>query len=204
MTPGTPRSSAAHAAGGAAGSALRPRLKLAATSPAVRGAPSANFTPSRSQNVHVSPSFETAHRVARAGSISVEPSRNATSVSKTWRAMSGTAPSIAPAGSSVVGTPATPTRNSFLACAETGVIHSREKIGHASRSVINKQARSINRNDIALFLYVEPAVDATRFEANRTLPVRYGTCWWDEQRATARERRKRAVAGGERRANPRT
>jgi len=70
--------------------------------------------------------------------------------------------------------------------------------------VINKQARSINRNDIALFLYVEPAVDATRFEANRTLPVRYGTCVWDEQRATARERRKRAVAGGERRANPRT
>src|SRR2546427_13258685 len=153
MTPGTPRSSAAHAAGGAAGSALRPRLKLAATSPAVRGAPSANFTPSRSQHAHVSPSFEPAHRGARAGSISVEPSRNATSVSKTWRAMSGTAPSIAPAGSSVVGTPATPTRNSFLACAETGVIHSREKSEHASRATMKKQARSIFDSAIALFLY---------------------------------------------------
>src|SRR5262245_29498900 len=165
MTPGTPRSSATHPAGGLDGSVLRPRLNVATTSNAVKPAPSANFTPSRSQNVHISPSFETAQRVASAGSISVDPSRYATSVSKTWREMSGTAPSSAVAGSSVEGTPATPTRNSFLDCAETGIIHSREKNGHASRIVMKKQARSSFDNDIALFLYVEPVVDATRFES---------------------------------------
>ena len=154
MTPGAPRRSMAHGVWGAAGSSLRPRLKLAATSPAVRAAPSWNLTPSRSQNVQVSPSFETAQRVASDGSTSVEPSRNVTSVSKTWRVMSGTAPSSAALGSSVAGTPATPTRNSFLACAETGLIHGREKIGQASTSVMKKQARSINCSDIALFLYV--------------------------------------------------
>jgi len=83
--------------------------------------------------------------------------------------MSGTAPSTALDGSSVDGTPATPTRNSFRVCAETGIIHSREKIGHASRIVMKKQARNIFDNDIALFLYVEPLVDANRFEANEML-----------------------------------
>jgi proteasome-associated ATPase len=67
--------------------------------------------------------------------------------------MSGTAPSIAAAGSIVAGTPATPTRNSFLGCAETGIIHSREKIGQASTTLMKKQARSTFDNDIALFLY---------------------------------------------------
>src|SRR5215470_15500792 len=166
MTPGTPRSNAVQPAAGLAGSALKPRPKLATTSAAVSGAPSANLTPSRSQNVHVSPSLETPHRVASDGSTSVEPSRYATSVSKTWREMSGTAPSAAVDGSSAAGTPATPTRNSFRACAETGIIHSREKTGHVSRIVMKKQARSTFDNDIALFLYVEPLVDATRFEAN--------------------------------------
>jgi len=52
---------------------------------------------------------------------------------------------------------------------------------------MNKQARSINCNDIALFLYVEPVIDATRFERNRVLPVRYGTCSWDRQRVAARD-----------------
>src|SRR2546429_1048949 len=204
MTPGAPRRSMAHGVWGAAGSSLRPRLKLAATSPAVRAAPSWNLTPSRSQNVHVSPSFEMAQRVARAGSTSVEPSRNVTSVSKTWRVMSGTAPSSAALGSSVAGTPATPTRNSFLACAETGVIHGREKIGQASTSVMKKQARSINCNDIALFLYVGTRGWRHPFRDKRMLRVRYGTCSWDEQRVTARERRRRAVAGGERRENSAT
>src|SRR5262245_31574976 len=203
MTPGTPRNSAAHPAAGFDGSALRPRPKLATTSAAVNDAPSANFTPSRSQKVQVSPSFETAHLVASDGSTSVVPSRYATSVSKTWREMSGTAPSTALDGSSVDGTPATPTRNSFRVCAETGIIHSREKIGHASRIVMKKQARRIFDNDIALFLYVEPVVDANRFEANETLPVRYGTCSEGRQRVTARYGGDEPLRMVERRVSPR-
>src|SRR5213593_263758 len=204
MTPGTPRRSAAHPGGGAAGSALRPRPKLETTSEAVSGAPSANFTPSRSQNVHVRPSFEIAQRVASAGSMSVEPSRYATSVSNTWRTISGTAPSSALIGSSVAGTPATPTRNSFLACAETGIIHRREKSGHASRTVMKKQARSIFDNDIALFLYGGTGVGRHPFrgkrdaaDAVRNLPL--GQAARDGVGAAETRRR-----GGERRAKSRT
>jgi hypothetical protein len=117
--------------------------------------------------------------------------------------MSGTAPSTALEGSSDAGTPATPTRNSFRACAETGIIHSSEKTRHASRIVMKKQARRIFDNDIALFLYVEPLVDATRFEANETLPVRYGTCSEARQRVTARYGGDEPLRMGERRVSPR-
>lgn len=41
---------------------------------------------------------------------------------------------------------------------------------------MNKQARSTFDRDMTVFLYVEPLVHATRFEANEAWPVRYGTC----------------------------
>ncbi len=40
--------------------------------------------------------------------------------------------------------------------------------------MMKKQARSIFDNDIALFLYVEPAGDANRFEANEMIA---GAVW---------------------------
>ena len=55
--------------------AARIRWKLAATSDVVTALPSWNRTPSRTVNVQVRPSRDTAQRVARAGSTSVEPSR---------------------------------------------------------------------------------------------------------------------------------
>jgi len=68
---------------------------------------------------------------------------------------------------------------------------------------MKKQARSTFDNDIALFLYVEPMVDATRFEANVTLPVRYGTCSNDGQLAMARYGGDASLRMGETRVSPR-
>src|SRR6059036_38557 len=63
-------------------------------------------------NDQTSPSREAFQRVASAGSISVLPSRQATSVSKTWRAMRGVVPSRAAPGSRMAGTPGAPMRSS--------------------------------------------------------------------------------------------
>src|SRR5439155_23818644 len=85
------------------------------------------------------------------------------------------------------------------------IIHSSEKSEHASRATMKKQARSIFDSAIALFfIRWNPCCTPPVSRQTNRCRLRYGTCSYDRQRVTARVRRRRAVAVGERRANSRT
>src|SRR5438067_13761136 len=82
-------------------------MKLAQAAAAFHGVPSWNFTPLRSQNVHVYPpaSF---HFVASAGTILVVPGLSLTSPSKICSVTRKDTPSDTSAGSRYVGSPTPP------------------------------------------------------------------------------------------------
>lgn len=69
---------------------------------------------------------------------------------------------------------------------------------------MKNEARSTFRSDIALFLYVEPLIDATRFEANGNAAGPVRNLLLDEAARDGAGVAERAVAGGERRINSRT
>ncbi len=183
MTPGAPRNRAAQTTGGRCGS-RRWRSKLATTSAAESAVPSWKRTLSRRVKVQVSASRETDQRVASAGSMSVEPSFHATSVSKTWRATSAGAPSSAVAGSTTAGSPAMPTRTSRRG-AQNGQNCAPAACGHAASAAARTSATADRRRAIKVLYRKHPDAPALW---PKIVPRgdRYGTCSLAEVCAPAR------------------